>query len=63
MSRLTKRNALILLSIGMLIITSVQVLSHYLQLSDIVKVAITSVGIGVLIVAVFIKKPNTAGFK
>ncbi|MDX8553744.1 hypothetical protein MK851_08935 [Tenacibaculum sp. 1B UA] len=49
MKKITKRKALILLSIGMLVITTSQILSHFFELPDFTKGSFIGIGIGLLL--------------
>jgi len=51
MKKITKRKALILMSIGMFVIATSQVFSHYLELPDLVKGAFIGIGFGLLLTA------------
>ncbi|WP_299715128.1 hypothetical protein [uncultured Tenacibaculum sp.] len=60
MKRITKRKTLILLSIGMFVIATQQVLSQYFQLTDFTKGSFTGVGIGLLLTSLFFGNFKTA---
>ncbi|WBU88550.1 hypothetical protein [Cellulophaga omnivescoria] len=49
MKKITKRRALILLSIGMFVIATSQILSHFFQLPDFAKGSFIGIGIGLLL--------------
>ena len=49
MKKITKRKAVILLSIGLFVITSSQVFSHYMELNDLTKGSFIGIGIGLLL--------------
>ena len=49
MKKIIKRKALILLSIGMFIIATSQVFSHYFELPDLVNGSLIGIGIGLLL--------------
>ncbi len=52
MKRITKRNALILFSVGMFVMTTSQIIWHFFELPDLTKGLFTGVGIGLLILSV-----------
>lgn len=52
MKGIPKRNALILLSVGMFVITTSQIISRFLELPDLTKGLFTGIGIGLLILSV-----------
>ena len=56
MNSITKKKSLILLSIGLLLITFTQIFSHYIELSDLAKGSLTGIGIGILLITLFIGK-------
>ncbi|MBG6129217.1 hypothetical protein IWQ46_000675 [Aquimarina sp. EL_35] len=45
-----------LLSMGLLIIALTQIFSHYIELPDLAKGAFTGIGIGILLIALFLGK-------
>jgi hypothetical protein len=47
MKKITKRKALILLSIGIFIIATSQVFSHYIELPDLANGSLIGIGIGI----------------
>ncbi|NJB37403.1 hypothetical protein [Croceivirga sp. JEA036] len=49
MKKIKKRRALILLSIGLLVIATSQILSHSFELPDFVKGSFIGIGIGLLL--------------
>ncbi|MFT5754104.1 MAG: hypothetical protein ACI924_001331 [Flavobacterium sp.] len=49
MKKITKRKALILLSIGIFIIATSQVFSHYIELPDLANGSLIGIGIGLLL--------------
>lgn len=49
MKKITKRRALILLSIGMIVISTSQIVSQFFELTDFAKGSFIGIGIGLLI--------------
>lgn len=49
MKKITKRRALILLSIGMLVIATSQIMSQFFELPDFTKGSFIGIGIGLLL--------------
>lgn len=59
MNRITKRKSLILISVGLLVISFTQVLTHYIELPDLTKGLFTGIGMGMLVIALFPKTPKS----
>ena len=60
MKKLTKRKALILVSMGICIIATSQVFSYYFELPDLAKGSFMGIGIGLLIMSLIFGNFNTA---
>ena len=60
MQKLTRGKALILLSIGMFVIATSQVFSHYFELADLAKGSFIGIGIGLLLSAMIFGNFRTA---
>ncbi len=56
MKNLSIKNAVILRTVGILIITGSQIISHFVQLSDLTKGLFMGVGIGMLLISLNIRK-------
>ncbi|WP_162628032.1 hypothetical protein [Arcticibacterium luteifluviistationis] len=52
MKKITKRKALILLSIGLFVIASSQIFSHFIELTDFTKGSFIGIGIGLLLTSI-----------
>ena len=63
MQKLAKRKALMLLSVGMVVIAFTQIYSHYLALPDLAKGSFTGVGTGLLLLALIVGNSNSAHSK
>jgi hypothetical protein len=59
MKRISRRNALILLSIGLFVIAITQIISRYVGLSDLLKGSLVGIGFGLLILSVIFGKFKT----
>lgn len=55
-----KRNSLILLSSGMIVIAISQILSHFVELPDLAKGLFIGIGIGMLLLAIIFGNRKTA---
>ncbi|WP_178984543.1 hypothetical protein [Winogradskyella helgolandensis] len=60
MKKITKRKALILLSIGMFVIATSQVFSYYFELPDLAKGSFVGIGIGLLLTSLIFGNFKTA---
>lgn len=60
MKKITKRKALILISIGMLIIASSQIFFQFLELNDLTKGSFMGIGIGLLLTSMIFGNFKTA---
>jgi hypothetical protein len=63
MKRLSKRKALMLISIGMFVMVFTQIFSHYTELPDLTKGLFTGVGMGLLLLALITVNSNSAHSK
>lgn len=59
MKKTTKRKTLVLLSIGLFVIAASQIISHYIELNDLIKGSSIGVGIGLLLTAIVFGKFKT----
>ena len=59
MKRISRRNALILLSIGLFVIAITQIISRYVGLSDLLKGSLVGIGFGLLILSLTFGKFKT----
>ena len=59
MKRLSKKNEPILRSVGMFIIATSQIVSHFIELPDFTKGLFVGVGIGMLLLSIFFGKFTT----
>ncbi|GJM33639.1 MAG: hypothetical protein DHS20C18_26400 [Saprospiraceae bacterium] len=60
MERITKRKPLILMSIGLFVIASSQILSHLMELPDLVNGSLFGIGIGLLLTSLIFGNFKTA---
>ncbi|WP_055445327.1 hypothetical protein [Lacinutrix himadriensis] len=60
MKKITKRKTLILISIGMFVIATSQILSQFMGLTDLTKGAFMGIGIGLLLTPMIFEKFKTA---
>jgi hypothetical protein len=60
MKKITKRKALFLLSIGMFVIATAQIFSHYFELPDFAKGSFIGIGIGLLLTSLIFGNFKTA---
>jgi len=59
--KITKRKALLLLSIGMFVIATSQIFSQYFELPDFAKGSFIGVGIGLLLTSLILGNFKTVG--
>ena len=60
MKKITRRKALILLSIGMFTIVTSQIFSQYFEVSDLAKGSFIGIGIGLLLTSLILGNFKTA---
>lgn len=60
MKKISKKNALILMTTGMFVIAISQVITHFVELPDLAKGSFVGIGIGLLILSVTFRNFKTA---
>ena len=59
MKKTTERKTLVLVSIGLFVIAASQIISHYIELNDLIKGSSIGVGIGLSLTAIVFGKLKT----
>jgi hypothetical protein len=60
MKRITRENALFLMTSGMFVITTAQIINHFVELPDLIKGSFIGIGIGLLILSITFGNFKTA---